>query len=110
MSVQKQLSQYFRNQRRISKSGKSSESGGGVEPKPFKKARLASSAGDDDIAQRRNLELLSSTEEGLLSAKTFSNLVKESYPMRRKFITEEAQSSKEILDMCPYFGKSTHVS
>ena len=44
------------------------------------------------------------------SNKTFSNLVKESYPMRRKFITEEAESSKEILDMCPYFGKSTHVS
>ena len=110
VSVQKQLSQYFRNQRRISKPCKSSESGGGVEPKPCKKSRLASSAGDDDIALRRNLELLSSTEEGSLSAKTFSNLVKESYPMRRKFITEEAQSSKEILDMCPYFGKSMHVS
>ena len=110
VSVQKQLSQYFRNQRRISKPCKSSESGGAVEPKPFKKARLASSAGDDDIAQRRNLELLSNTEEGSLSSNTFSNLVKETYPMRRKFITEEAESSKEILDMCPYFGKSTHVS
>ena len=92
VSVQKQLSQYFRNQR-ISKPCKSSESGGGVEPKPYKKARLASSAGDDDIAQRRNLERLSSTEEDSPSAKTFSNLVKESYPMRRKFITEEAQFS-----------------
>lgn len=30
--------------------------------------------------------------------------------MRRKFITEEAKSSKEILDMCPYLGKSSHVS
>lgn len=110
VSVEKQFSQYFRNHRRISKPCKSSESGGGVEPKPYQKARLASSAGDDDIAQRRNLELLSSTEEGSLSAKTFSHLVKETYPMRRKFITEEAQSSKEILDMCPYFGKSTHVS
>ena len=59
VSVQKQLNQYFRNQRRISKPCKSSESGGGVEPKPYKKARLVSSAGDDDIAQRRNLELLS---------------------------------------------------
>ncbi|KAM7437564.1 hypothetical protein ABFA07_012833 [Porites harrisoni] len=29
--------------------------------------------------------------------------------MRRKFITEEAKSSKEILDMCPYLGKSSHV-
>ena len=48
--------------------------------------------------------------EGSLSAKTFSHLVKETFPMRRKFITEEAQSSKEILDMCPYFGKSPHVS
>ena len=110
MSVQKQLSQYFRKQRGISKCCKSSKSGGSVEPKPYKKARLASSAGDDDIAQRRNLELLSSTKEGSLSTKTFYNLVKESYPMRGKFITEEAQSSKEILDMCPYFGKSVHVS
>ena len=110
MSVQKQLSQYFRKQRRISKPCKSSKSGGGVDPKPNKKARLASSAGNDDIAQRRNLELLSSTKEGSLSTKTFYNLVKESYSMTRKFITEEAQSSKEILDMCPYFGKSMHVS
>lgn len=29
--------------------------------------------------------------------------------MKRKFITEEANSSKEILDMCPYLGKSYHV-
>ena len=79
VSVQKQLSQYFRNQRRISKPCKSSESGGGVEPKPYKQARLASSAGDDDIAQRRNLELLSNTDEGSLSTTTFSNLIKETY-------------------------------
>lgn len=107
MSVQKQLRQYFRKQRRISKPCKSSESGGSVEPKPYEKARLASSAGDDDIAQRRNLELLSellsSIEEGSLSIKTFSNLVKETYPMRREFITEEAESREEILDMCPSF-------
>ena len=110
MSVQKQLSQYFRNQRRNSKPCKSSESGGSSEPKPYKKARLANPAGDDEISQRRNLELLSNTEEGSLSSKTFSNLVKETYPMRRKFITEEAKSSREILDMCPYLGKSSHVS
>ena len=110
VSLQKQLSQYFRSQRRVSKPCKSSESGGSVEPKPYKKARLASTACDDDIAQRQNLELRSNTEEGSLSTKTFSNLVKETYPMRRKFITEEAQSSKEILDKCPYFGKSTRVS
>ena len=30
--------------------------------------------------------------------------------MRGKFITEEANSSKEILDVCPYLGKSYHVS
>ena len=30
--------------------------------------------------------------------------------MKRKFITEEANSSKEFLDMCPYLGKSYHVS
>lgn len=62
------------------------------------------------LPKDRTWELLSNTEEGSLSTKTFSNLVKETYPMRRKFITEEAQSSKEILGMCPYFGKSAHVS
>ena len=110
MSTQKQLSQYFRNQRRGSKPYGSSESGKSVDARPYKKARLSSPVGDDKLAQRRNLELLSNTEEGALSCSTFSNLVEETYQMRRKFITEEAKSSKEILDMCPYLGKSSHVS
>jgi len=63
VSVHRQLRQYFINQRNISKPCKSSESGGVFERKPYKKARLAPSAGDDEIAQKRNLELLSSTEE-----------------------------------------------
>ena len=86
------------------------KSGKSVDARPYKKARLSSPVGDDKLAQRRNLELLSNTEEGALSCSTFSNLVEETYQMRRKFITEEVKSSKEILDMCPYLGKSSHVS
>ena len=93
------LSQHFRNQKRNSKPNKSSECEGRVKPKPCKKARLVSPARNDDLSQRRNLELLSSTEEGFLSCKTFSNLVMETYPTRRRFFKEEAKSSKEILNM-----------
>ena len=106
--MQKQLSQYFRNQRRVSKP--SGSSGSQIVNTAYKKAKVSSSAEDDELSQRRNLELLSTTEEGSLSSNTYSNLIKNTFQMRRKFITEEAKSSKEILDRCPYLGKSSHVS
>ena len=63
-----------------------------------------------EIAERRNFELLSTAEEGTLSSSTYSNLVRDTFQMRRKFITQEANSSKEILNVCPYLGKPSHVS
>lgn len=104
--MQKQLSQYFRNQRRGSKRCKSPKSGGRVDPKPYKRARLSSSVGDDELSQGRNLELLSSTEAGSLSC----DLGKETFLERRKYITEEAKSCKEILYRFPYLGNSTQVT
>ena len=64
-----------------------------------KKARVSSSEEDDEVAQRRNFELLSTAEEGTLSSATYANLVKDTFQMRRKFITQEANSSKEILNV-----------
>lgn len=74
-----------------------------------KKARVSSSEEDDEIAQRRNFELLSTAEEGTLSSATYSNLVRDTFQLRRKFITQEVNSSKEILNVCPYLGKPSHV-
>ena len=65
---------------------------------------------DDEIAQRRNFELISTAEEGILSSETYLNLVRDTFQMKRKFITREANSSKEILNVCPYPGKPPHVS
>ena len=75
-----------------------------------KKARVSASEEDDEIAQRRNFELLSTAEEGTLSSATYSNLVRDTFQIRRKFITQEANSFKEILNVCPYLGKPSHVS
>ncbi|KAK2557451.1 hypothetical protein P5673_020181, partial [Acropora cervicornis] len=47
-------------------------------------------------------------EERTLSSATYSNLVRDTFQMRRKFITQEANSSKEILNVYPYLGKPSH--
>lgn len=44
-----------------------------------------------------------------MSSSTYSNLVRDTFQMRRKFITQEANSSKEILNVCTYLGKPSHV-
>jgi len=75
-----------------------------------KKARVSWSEEDDEIAQRRNFELLSTAEEGTLSSAKYLNLVRDTFQMRRKFITQEANSSKKISNVCPYLGKPPHVS
>lgn len=75
-----------------------------------KKARVSSSEDDDEFAQRRNLELLFTAEEGTLSSTTYANLVKDTSEVRIKFIKQEANSSREILDLGPYLGKPSLVS
>ena len=50
------------------------------------------------------------TAEGTLSSATYANPVKEILQMRRKFITQEANSCKEILNVCPYLGTPSQVS
>ena len=108
ISVQKQISQYFRNQRRTSKAlGTSGPDRGNP---TSKKARVSVSEEDDEIAQRQKFELLSTAEEGTLSSATYSNLERDTFQMRRKLMTQEANLSKEILNVCPYLGKPSHVS
>ena len=65
---------------------------------------------DDEVPQRRNFKLLSTTAEGTLSSATYANPVKEISQMRRKFVTQEANSCKEILNVCPYLGTPSQVS
>ena len=73
-------------------------------------AKLTENKVDDEVTQRRNLELLKSYKIGSISGKTFSALVDETFQARRTFIQVEANSCKEILDMCPYLGKVENVS
>ena len=65
-------------------------------------AKLTEHNVDDEVTQRRNLELLKSYKIGSISGKTFQ--------ARRTFIQVEAKSCKEILGMCPYLGKVENVS
>ena len=65
---------------------------------------------DDPEAQRRNLELLKNVKTGAMSSKTYSSLVVETFEERRNFVKTKAQSSAEVLEMCPYLGKQEHVS
>lgn len=67
-------------------------------------------ANDDTVTQKRNLDLLRDYKEGSISGKTFTTLINETFNERRKFIQTLAKSSCEVLDMCPYLGKSEHVS
>ncbi|XP_028415713.1 uncharacterized protein LOC114539287 [Dendronephthya gigantea] len=84
-SVQRQLSQYFRNQRRYSKVRLSTDSKNGCPAS--KLAKISDSKVDDAVTQQRNLELLKDYQVGSISGKTFVTLVEDTYQARRKFIT-----------------------
>ena len=43
------------------------------------KARVSTSEKDDEVAKRRNFELLSTAEEGTLSSAAYANLVKDTF-------------------------------
>lgn len=111
VSVQKQLSQFFRNQRRYSKlSGTSSRENDGKNVSVSKRAKISASEVDDVFTQKRNLELLRDCKEGDLSGRTYDTLIEETFKQRRKFVQSEAKSSSEILELCPYLGRSENVS
>ena len=73
-----------------------------------KKASVSPSEEDDEVPQRRNFKLLSTTAEG--SSATNANPVKEILQMRRKSVTQEANSCKDILNVCPYLRTPSQVS
>ena len=104
--MQKQFSQYFRNQRCYSVSQNSAERN----PLNSASKKAKFSHGDDAEAQKRNLELLRDAKEGALSNKTYKSLIEDTFHERRKLIQITAQSSADVLTMCPYLAKSKIVS
>ena len=109
--MQRQLSQYFRNQRRYSKPKASAvKDEDGPSCSAAKIAKINEKCPEDLISERRNLELLRDYKVGAISGKTFSTLVNETYNARRTFIQSEVKSCIEVLDMCPYFRKVENVS
>ena len=107
-TVQKQLSQYFRNQRR--KSNPSSQQKHNTPSTGASKRVKLESATDNPVTQKRNLQLLRDYKQGSISGKTLSTLIEDSYEERRKFIVQSATSCTEILEMCPYLSSIQHVS
>jgi hypothetical protein len=111
VTVQKQLSQFFRNQRRYSKlSGTSSRENNEKNVPVSKRAKISNSEVDDALTQKRNLELLRDYREGDVSGRTYDTLMDDTFKQRRKFVQSEAKSSSEILELCPYLGRSENVS
>ena len=70
---------------------------------------MVTSKVDDVFTQKRNLELLRDYKEESASERTYDTLVAETFKQRRKFIQSEATSSSEILELCPYLGRSENV-
>jgi hypothetical protein len=111
VTVQKQLSQFFRNQRRYSKlSGTSSRENNEKNVPVSKRAKISNSEVDDALTQKRNIELLRDYREEDVSGRTYDTLMDDTFKQRRKFVQSEAKSSSEILELCPYLGRSENVS
>lgn len=107
-SLQKQLSQFFRNARRKSTPrGKAAERSDSSHLKSAKRVKLLK---DDPETQKRNLLLLKSSKPGSMSKATHKRLVEVTFTVRRTFVRKTARSSAEVLDMCPYLGEQEHVS
>lgn len=105
--MQKQLSMFFRNQRRLSKKPKGKENTPENQPSSSaKKIRLD----DDVLAAKRNLDLLKKTKKTDFSKDTFDTLVGETFKRRRQFIQHEAKSVNEILQQCPFLSDPVEVS
>ena len=105
--VQKQLSQYFRNFRRYSKSVSSTPKDKKEKLPAATKAKVPEII-NDSTTQKRNLELL--RDWNSLSSNTFTSLFEETFKERRGFIQNEATSCSQILEMCPYLGHVDNVS
>ena len=101
MSVQKQLANTLETREEIQITTSHQSVKGGWNQSPTKKVRLASLTVDDELSQRQNLELLASTEERSMACNTFSNLVKHTFPMRRKFqVSHDHRSYERNLSNC----------
>ena len=92
MSIQKQLSQFFRNLRcRTASKAISGKNPANVYESASKKTKLTN---DEDVhAQKRNMELLGNAKPGTMTPKTFSKLFDDTFTQRWKFIEQEATSA-----------------
>ena len=79
-------------------------------PSQLKSAKRIKLFNDDPEAQRRNLELLKCAKTAGMSTKTYPSLINETFSERRNFVKNKAQSSAEVLEMCPYLAKQEHVN
>ncbi|XP_028419230.1 uncharacterized protein LOC114544961 [Dendronephthya gigantea] len=103
VSIQKQLSQFFRNlRRRTVNKAMHGQPHGHANESASKKIKLT--AEDDEQAQKRNMELLKKAKPGAMAPKTFAKLFVDTFNERRKFIENQATSSTEVLEECPYLG------
>ena len=113
MSVGKQLSMFFRNQRRLSSTTKKNDKNGKqdmVSAGAKKKFKMDDGASTSGVGAKRNLELMKDWKSCDVSEKTFSALMVDTFNKRRQFIKHEAESVKDILQQCPYFEDLKHVS
>ena len=114
LSIQHQLSMYFRNTRRTSSNLTNAKKRKTVNVAMTETEGSSSQEAEcgklpDPVAEKRNLQLLKTTPEKDFSPATFSNLLEETHEARREFI-KEALSIKAIVETCPYLQSQKHVS